>query len=66
MSGAEIRKRINENNARIQAALDKFVLNKEIQELMKENDSLRAQCQHNFIDGVCEYCDGFEGAVYDD
>lgn len=66
MSGNEIRKRINENNARIQAALDKFVLNKEIQELMKENDNLRAQCQHNFINGVCEYCDGFEGAVYDD
>lgn len=66
MSGNEIRERINKNNARIQAALDKFVLNKEIQDLMKENDSLRAQCHHNFIDGVCEYCDGFEGAIYDD
>ena len=66
MSGIEIRERINENNARIQAALDRFVLNEEIQELIKENDSLRAQCHHNFIDGVCEYCDGFEGAIYDD
>ena len=65
MSGNEIRERIDKNNARIQAALNKFVLNKEIQELMKENDSLRAQCPHNFIDGVCEYCDGFEGAIYD-
>ena len=65
MSGNEIRERINENNARIQAALNKFVLNKEIQDLMKENDHLRAQCHHNFIDGVCEYCDGFEGAIYD-
>jgi len=65
MSGIEIRERIDENNARIQAALDKFVLNEEIQELMKENDKIRAQCQHNFIDGVCEYCDGFEEQVYD-
>ena len=65
MSGSEIRERINKNNARIQTLLDTFVLNKEIQDLMKEKDSLRAQCQHNFIDGVCEYCDGFEGAVYD-
>jgi hypothetical protein len=66
MSGIEIRERINENNARIQAALDRFVLNEEIRELMKENDKIRAQCNHSFIDGVCEYCDGFEGAIYDD
>lgn len=33
---------------------------------MKDNDKLRAQCNHHFIDGICEYCDGFEGAVYED
>lgn len=33
---------------------------------MKDNDRLRAQCNHHFIDGTCEYCDGFEGAIYED
>lgn len=66
MNGNEIRERINSNNARIRAALDKFVLTDEIQQLMKDNDNLRKQCQHHFVDGVCEYCDGFEGAIYGD
>ena len=64
MSGKEIRERIDANNARIRRALDKFVLTDEIKKLMKDNDNLRAQCQHHFIDGVCEYCDGFEGGIY--
>ena len=46
-------------------ALEKFTLTDEINNLMKENDNLRRQCHHNFIDGVCEYCDSFEGQVYD-
>ncbi len=66
MSGKEIRERIDANNARIRRALDKFVLTDEIEKLMKDNDNLRAQCQHHFIDGVCEYCDGFEGGIYGD
>lgn len=65
MSGIEIRKKIDENNEKIRRALDKFVLTDEIQLLMKVNDSLRASCQHHFIDGTCEYCDAFEGQVYD-
>ena len=65
MNGNEIRSRINLNNERIRQALDKFTLTDEINNLMKENDSLRAQCHHNYIDGVCEYCDSFEGQVYD-
>lgn len=66
MSGKEIRERIDANNARIRRALDRFVLTDEIEKLMKDNDNLRAQCQHHFIDGVCEYCDGFEGGIYGD
>ena len=65
MSGNEIRARIDENNKRIRHAMDKFVLTDEINMIMKENDELRAKCKHNFIDGICEYCDGFEGQVYD-
>lgn len=66
MSGKEIRERIDINNALIRKALDRFVLTDEIEKLMKDNDNLRAQCQHHFIDGVCEYCDGFEGGIYGD
>jgi hypothetical protein len=66
MNGNEIRKQIDLNNAQIRKLLDKFVLTDEIQKLMKDNDYLRAQCNHNFIDGVCTYCDSFEGAVYGD
>ena len=66
MSGNEIRERIDNNNAWIRKALDKFVLTDEIQKLMKDNDNLRKQCKHHFIDGVCEYCDAFEGATYGD
>ena len=65
MSGAEIRTRINLNNEKIRQALDKFVLTDEINNLMKENDELRRNCHHNFVDGVCEFCDSFEGQVYD-
>lgn len=65
MNGNEIRTRINLNNEKIRMALEKFTLTDEINNLMKENDNLRRQCHHNFIDGVCEYCDSFEGQVYD-
>lgn len=61
MSGNEIRARINLNNEKIRIALDKFTLTDKINQLMKENDELRKQCCHNFVDGVCEYCDSFEG-----
>ena len=65
MNGNEIRSRINLNNERIRQALEKFTLTDEINKLMKENDALRAQCHHNYVDVVCEYCDSFEGQVYD-
>ena len=60
MNGIEIRQKIDENNAKIRAMLDNFVLNTEIKNLLKENEDLRENCKHNFIDGVCEYCDAFE------
>lgn len=57
MSGPEIRERINENNIKIQHALNKFVLTDEINNLMKENADLRASCPHEFDEkGFCVYC----------
>jgi len=65
MNGNEIRSRINLNNSKIRKALEKFTLTDEINNLMKENDALRAQCHHHYVDGVCEFCDSFEGYIYD-
>ena len=65
MNGIEIRQKIDENNEKIRKALDRFVLTDEIQLLMKVNDGLRAKCEHHFVNGTCEYCDSFEGQVYD-
>ena len=33
-----------------------FVLNPRIGEISKEIAQLREQCNHNFVDGVCEFC----------
>ena len=58
MNGPEIRERIDKNNKKIQTALNKFVLTDEINQLMKENTNLRANCPHKYdADGFCIYCD---------
>ena len=57
MSGPEIRKLIDKNNSKIQAALNKFVLTDEINQLMKDNANLRAICPHEFTGTFCRFCD---------
>jgi len=57
MNGQEIRERINKNNAQIQKALNKFVLTDEINKLMEDNVRLRAMCKHEYVNGVCKFCD---------
>ena len=58
MNGPETREKIDRNNKKIQSALNKFVLTDEINQLMKENASLRATCPHKYNDeGFCIYCD---------
>lgn len=58
MKGTEVRERIAENDKRIEAQRkDIFVLDKEVQQLMEENDALRRICEHEFDTGmVCVYC----------
>lgn len=63
MSGTDIRKKINENNERIQFLLNKFVLTDELNELMEDNERMREECEHEFVDGVCIYCDVLEEFV---
>lgn len=59
MTGLEIRKRIDECNEKIEEVFNptQFVLNSETVELMEEIAKLQLQCEHNFVDGVCEFCD---------
>jgi hypothetical protein len=33
-----------------------FTLNKEIEDLKKENEYLQSICEHEFHDGYCIYC----------
>lgn len=56
MNGLEIHNKIEINNKKIQAALNKFVLTEEINTLMKENAELRLICPHEFKEGFCKYC----------
>lgn len=57
MNGQEIRERIDSNNLKIRRALNKFVLTDEINQLMKNNEELRAICKHSFENGFCKFCD---------
>lgn len=63
MNGNEIRERIVTNNEKIHEYLNKFVLSKELNSLMEENEELRKICPHEFEDGICKYCQVLEEFV---
>ena len=54
----EIKMRIDALNQEIEQLIDPatFVLNPRINEINHEVKSLQAQCNHNFVNGVCEFC----------
>jgi hypothetical protein len=54
----EIKKRIDELSLEIESLMDPttFVLNPRIGEIDKEIRALQLQCNHNFVNGVCEFC----------
>ena len=58
MTNLEIHEKIDRNNRIIQDLFNpnSFVLNNTIKDLLKENEELQNQCEHNFVDGYCEYC----------
>ena len=58
MTQLEIKEKIDKNNETIQLLLNpsEFTLNNSIARLLAENTVLQEQCQHNFVDGFCEYC----------
>ena len=58
MTQLEIKNRIDANNKVIETLFtpNVFTLNNTVAVLLKENDELRSQCQHSYVDGYCEYC----------
>ena len=53
-----IKERIDALNQEIEQLMDPttFVLNPRISEINDEIKTLQAQCDHNFINGICEFC----------
>lgn len=58
MNGKEIKAKIDYNNQLIEGMLspNKFTLNNTVAELLRENEELQKQCQHEYLDGYCIYC----------
>ena len=65
MSGQEIRKKIDSNNLEMQVLFNpsQFVLNTNVAKLIMENHKLQCECEHEFVDGVCKWCDLEEGLL---
>lgn len=65
MTNEEIRKKVDENNEKILELTSKiqFILNKEVDSLMRENKELQSKCSHVFDEeGICIYCDACKEA----
>lgn len=60
MDGKEIRQKVNEIQERIDFLIGKFVLTKEIEDLMKEREEIQNRCEHSFKEGKCIFCDRLE------
>lgn len=58
MTQLEIKKQIDENNAMIEMLINpsQFTLNNAVRDLLAKNAELQSLCEHNFVDGFCEYC----------
>jgi hypothetical protein len=58
MNNLEIKKQIDANYNLIEQSYkpDCFVLNTKVAKLMEEINVLQNLCQHNFVDGKCEFC----------
>ena len=54
----EIKMKIDALNKEAEQLLDPttFVLNPRIGEIDKEIRTLQAECEHNFVNGICEFC----------
>lgn len=59
MTNQEIRDKIIFNRKKIKELLDPsiFILQPEVSKLIEEIEELQTQCSHDFVGGVCIYCD---------
>ena len=59
----EIKKRIDELRWEMEQASTPgiFILNPKMMEINEEITKLQSECEHNFIDGQCEFCYHLEG-----
>lgn len=58
MTSVEIFHLVREKKQKIEDIFDptSFVLNPEVVKLEEEISDLQAQCEHDFVCGVCKYC----------
>ena len=58
MTNLEIKEQIDRNNKLIKECMNpsEFTLNNTVAELLAENRRLQSMCNHNFVEGFCEYC----------
>jgi hypothetical protein len=58
MTQLQIKEEIDKNNKLIEALINpsQFTLNNSVRDLLARNAELQSQCEHNFVDGFCEYC----------
>lgn len=59
MPSDTVRELIQQLNESLEAEIYKlqFVLNKRIEEINDEIERIQQEeCEHNFVDGICEYC----------
>ena len=54
----DIKEKIDKLNEQLEQVLtpDIFTLNPEAVKITKEIARLQSQCNHNFVDGKCEFC----------
>ena len=54
----EIKNRIDKLNSEAESLItvEAFALNSKVAAIMAEIDELQRQCDHHFVDGVCEFC----------
>ena len=54
----EIKNKIDELNAELEKMIDPttFVLNPQAVVIMDQINHLKRECDHNFVNGICEFC----------
>ena len=55
----EIKARVSQLNEELNRIITPgiFMLNGRVGEILDELESLQKRCKHNFINGICEFCE---------